>query len=40
MINVNDYDVSDGETQRMDCPVCRGKNTFSITNNMGDLVWN
>ena len=24
----------------MDCPVCRGKNTFSITNNMGDLVWN
>ncbi len=40
MINLNDYDVSDGETQRMDCPVCRGKNTFSITNNMGDLVWN
>ena len=40
MINVNDYDVSDGETQRMDCPVCKGKNTFSITNNMGDLVWN
>ena len=40
MINVNDYNVSDGETQRMDCPVCRGKNTFSITNNMGDLVWN
>jgi hypothetical protein len=40
MINLNNYDVSDGETQRMDCPVCRGKNTFSITNNMGDLVWN
>ncbi len=40
MINLNDYDVSDGETQRMDCPVCRGKNTFSITNNMGDLVCN
>ena len=40
MINLNDYDVSDGETQRMDCPICRGKNTFSITNNMGDLVWN
>jgi len=40
MINVNDYDVSDGQTQRMDCPVCRGKNTFSITNNMGDIVWN
>ena len=40
MINPNDYDLANGETKRMNCPVCRGKNTFSITNNMGTLVWN
>ncbi len=40
MINPNDYDVANGETKRMNCPVCNGIKTFSITNNMGTLLWN
>ena len=40
MINPNDYDVANGDTKRMNCPVCKGIKTFSITNNMGSLVWN
>ena len=28
------------DTLRMDCPICNGYNTFTITNNMGSLVWN
>jgi len=40
MINPNDYDVAAGETKRMNCPVCKGDRTFSITNDMGNLVWN
>tara|TARA_R110001632_G_scaffold73522_4_gene169119 strand:- start:579 stop:1358 length:780 start_codon:yes stop_codon:yes gene_type:complete len=37
---INDSDISVGSTKRMNCPVCNGYNTFSITNNMGSLVWN
>ena len=40
MINPNDYDIPNGHTKRTNCPVCNGKNTFSITNNMGNLMWN
>ena len=40
MINPSDYDVANGETKRMNCPVCKGIKTFSITNNMGSLLWN
>jgi ribosomal protein L37AE/L43A len=40
MINPSDYDVANGETKRMNCPVCKGDRTFSITNDMGNLVWN
>lgn len=40
MINPSDYDVANGETKRMNCPVCKGIKTFSITNNMGTLLWN
>jgi len=40
MINPYDYDVANGETKRMNCPVCKGIKTFSITNNMGSLLWN
>ena len=39
MINPSDYDVANGETKRMNCPVCKGDRTFSITNDMGNLVW-
>ena len=26
--------------QRTNCPNCGGRNTFTVTNNMGSLVWN
>ena len=32
--------LSIGETKRMDCPTCKGKKTFTITNTMGKLLWN
>lgn len=37
---IDSLSVSSGETKRMDCPVCNGRKTFTITNNMGSLVWN
>ena len=37
---VSDLDLPNGETKRMDCPNCGGKNTFTVTNNLGSLVWN
>ena len=40
MINPSDYDVANGETKRMNCPVCKGDRKFIITNDMGNLVWN
>ena len=40
MWNIHDYDVRNGETKRVNCPVCRGHKTFTITNQMGSLVWN
>jgi len=30
----------DGESRRMNCPSCGHKNTFSVTNNDGELMWN
>lgn len=40
MWSVYDFDVKNGETQRVDCPICNGKKTFTITNHMGSLLWN
>ena len=37
---INDLDLPIGHSKRMNCPVCKGRNTFSVTNNMGRLVWN
>jgi len=37
---LNDIDVGIGETVRTNCPVCKGYNTFTITNDMGKLMWN
>ena len=37
---VSDIDIPNGHTKRMDCPNCNGRNTFTVTNNMGSLVWN
>ena len=40
---IYNLDISNGETRRMVCPNC-GKNkkekTFTITNNMGSILWN
>ena len=35
MININDFDIANGETKRMNCPECGGYKTFTVTNNMG-----
>ena len=37
---ISDIDISNGETKRMNCPNCGGFKTFSLTNNMGHLLWN
>ena len=37
---INDITLVNGETKRMNCPECGGRNTFTITNNMGSIVWN
>ena len=37
---VSDMNVSNGETKRVNCPLCNGYKTFTVTNNMGSLVWN
>ena len=37
---VNDINIKMGETKRMNCPTCGGYKTFTITNNMGTVVWN
>ena len=37
---ISDLDISNGETRRMNCPSCGGYKTFSVTNNMGSLLWN
>src|SRR6056300_390844 len=44
MINVNeivkDLDVPNGMTKRINCPVCQGYKTFTVTNNKGKMIWN
>ncbi len=37
---VSDMDIPNGTTKRMNCPNCGGYKTFTVTNNMGSLVWN
>jgi hypothetical protein len=37
---LNDITLINGDTKRMDCPECNGRKTFTITNNMGSIVWN
>lgn len=37
---ISDMDIPNGHTKRMNCPSCNGYNTFTVTNNMGSLVWN
>ena len=37
---VNDLSLTSGETKRLNCPSCNGYKTFTVTNNMGSLLWN
>jgi len=37
---INDLSLTNGETKRMTCPICNTKNTFTVTNNMGSIIWN
>ena len=37
---VKDLDVPIEETIRINCPSCNSYKTFTVTNNMGTLVWN
>lgn len=42
MINdyINKLDLQIGDTLRMDCPKCNGRNTFTVSNQLGNLVYN
>ncbi len=37
---IQNLDIQESETVRMDCPECRGRKTFTVTNNNGQLLWN
>ena len=37
---IDNLDVGVGETRRINCPSCKGYKTFTVTNNMGRLLWN
>ena len=37
---VSDLGLKEGERHRGDCPECRGRNTFTATNNLGDIKYN
>lgn len=37
---VYDLGLDTGESKRMSCPVCGGKNTFTVTNEDGSLIYN
>ena len=37
---INNLTLTNGETKRMNCPTCNGYKTFTVTNNMGSIVWN
>ncbi len=37
---IKQLDVPNGMTKRMNCPVCKGYKTFTVTNNMGKTIWN
>ena len=45
-MNISIYDIIDelqldvGETRRITCPSCHGYKTFTVTNNMGQILWN
>jgi len=39
-VDLSLYSVALGNTERYDCPVCGGRNTFTVTNNQGTIIFN
>lgn len=39
-VDLSLYSVALGHTERYDCPVCGGHNTFTVTNNEGTIIFN
>jgi hypothetical protein len=37
---VKELDLEEGQTHRGNCPICHRRNTFTATNERGQLVWN
>ena len=37
---ISELDIPNGHTKRMNCPNCGGYKTFTVTNNMGNILWN
>tara|TARA_R110002167_G_scaffold66261_2_gene187608 strand:+ start:241 stop:1023 length:783 start_codon:yes stop_codon:yes gene_type:complete len=37
---INDLSLVNGESKRLDCPSCNRTNTFTVTNNMGTILYN
>ena len=37
---IRSLDIAEGSTLRFNCPECKGRNTFTVTNNNGQLLWN
>ena len=37
---IQELNIPIDETVRMDCPICKGTNTFTVTNSMGALLYN
>ena len=37
---IKDLDIGIGESKRLNCPICNGYKTFTVTNNMGQMLWN
>jgi len=37
---VRDLNISIDETKRLNCPICNGIKTFTVTNSMGTRLWN
>ena len=38
--HISELDIGIGESKRINCPNCNGYKTFTVTNNMGKLLWN
>ncbi len=38
--NIQDIDIAEGQTKRMDCPSCKAKNTFTVSKMQGAVVYN